>query len=378
RLQALRPAQHALIAVEFQMGVEPQTSLSTSPVTAQMPVGGELSAPAIVEATGTSSRAPAQSTLTGRKRPLETFLFWLFAACASVSVFTTFGIIFVLVEESLPFFQHVPLSEFLLGREWTPQFEPARFGIQPLVRGTLLVTAGAALFSLPLGLLSAIYLSEYASPRARNILKPLLELLAGVPSIVYGYFALVYITPLLQKAATVLAPTATPVLAKLTGDPDFVLEVGVFNALSASIAIAIMTLPLVSSLCEDALHVVPRALREGAYALGATKMEVSTQVVIPAALSGIAASFILAISRSVGETMVVALAAGATPSMTTNPLESVQTMTGYIANISMGDVEHGTISYQTIFAVGVVLFLMTVTMNLISIGLVKKYRQKYD
>lgn len=344
-----------------------------------MPIGGELSSPSLNGPDGNGhSSAPAQSTLTGRKRPLETVLFWLFAACASVSVFTTFGIIFVLLEESLPFFRQVPLREFLFAREWTPQFEPAHFGIQPLIRGTLLVTAGAAFFSLPLGLLSAIYLSEYASPRARNFLKPVLELLAGVPSIVYGYFALVYITPLLQKGAEAISPTATPILAKLTGNPDFYLEVGVFNALSASIAIAIMTLPLVSSLCEDALYVVPRALREGAYALGATKMEVSTQVVIPAALSGIAASFILAISRSVGETMVVALAAGATPSMTLNPLESVQTMTGYIANISMGDVEHGTISYQTIFAVGVVLFLMTVTMNLISIALVKKYRQKYD
>ncbi|HEX8833013.1 MAG TPA: phosphate ABC transporter permease subunit PstC [Abditibacteriaceae bacterium] len=349
--------------------------INTSPATAQMPLGGELSSPAVVES-GTSSSngnalAPA-NTLAGKRRPVEDLLKYVFGACALVTVLTTFGIIFVLLKESIPFFAAVPLREFLFAREWTPQFEPARFGVLPLICGTLLVTAGAALFSLPLGLLSAIYLSEYASPRARGILKPVLELLAGVPSIVYGYFALVFITPLLQSGVEKL----NPIVQKIW--PDVFLEVQVFNALSASIAIAIMTLPLVSSLCEDALHVVPRSLREGAYALGATKLEVSTKVVIPAALSGIAASFILAISRSVGETMVVALAAGATPKLTLNPFESIQTMTGYIANISMGDVEHGTVSYQTIFAVGVVLFMMTVAMNLVSIALVKKYRQKYD
>jgi phosphate transport system permease protein len=350
----------------------PRPEITTSPATAQMPLAGELSSPAIVEANRSHVFAPVN--LAGRSRPMESALQWLFGACALVSVLTTFGIIYVLATESLPFFQHVPLREFLFARQWTPQFEPARFGIAPLVCGTLLVTAGAAFFALPLGLLSAIYLSEYASPRARSVLKPALELLAGIPSIVYGFFALVFITPLLQSGAAKL----TPVLQKLTGNPNFVLEVGVFNALSASIAIAIMTLPLVSSLCEDALHVVPQSLREGAYALGATKLEVCGKVVIPAALSGIAASFLLAISRSIGETMVVALAAGATPKLTANPLESIQTMTGYIANISMGDVEHGTVSYQTIFAVAVVLFLMTVAMNLLSISLVKKYRQKYD
>ena len=343
-----------------------------SPATAQMPVGGELSSPALVDGGDPNTLAP--SVFSGKARPMETGLQWLFGACALVSVLTTFGIIYVLFTESWPFFQAVPLSEFLFGRAWTPQFTPARFGIAPLVCGTLLVTAGAAVFALPLGLLSALYLSEYASPRARNVLKPALELLAGIPSIVYGFFALVFITPILQNGAEKL----TPLAQKISGNPNLVLEVGVFNALSASIAIAIMTLPLVSSLCEDALHVVPQSLREGAYALGATKLEVSSKVVVPAALSGIAASFLLAISRSIGETMVVALAAGATPKLTANPLESIQTMTGYIANISMGDVEHGTVSYQTIFAVAVVLFFMTVGMNLISLSLVKKYRQKYD
>jgi phosphate transport system permease protein len=321
------------------------------------------------------SGAPTSApSLGGRTRPFETALQWLFGACALLSVLTTFGIVFVLIKESVPFFKAVPLTDFLTGREWTPQFEPQKYGILPLICGTLLVTAGAAFLSLPLGLLSAIYLSEYASPRARSILKPALELLAGIPSIVYGFFALVFITPLLQTGAE----RFTAFWQRFTNNPDFFVEVSYYNALSASIAIAIMTLPLVSSLCEDALHVVPRALREGAYALGATKLEVSTKVVVPAALSGIAASFILAISRSIGETMVVAIAAGSKPTLTLNPLETVQTMTGYIASISTGDVEYGTVSYQTIFAVGVVLFAITVAMNCASIALVKKYRQKYD
>lgn len=205
-------------------------------------------------------------------------------------------------------------------------------------------------------------------------MKPILELLAGVPTVVYGFFALLFITPLLQSAIERM----TPWLQRVTGNPDLWPTIEVFNALSASIAVAIMTLPLVASLCEDSLRVVPRALREGAYALGATKMEVSLKVVVPAALSGIMASFILAVSRAVGETMIVALAAGATPKITLNPLESVQTMTGYIVAVSLGDVPHGSIGYQTIFAVGLVLFCITVLMNLASISLVKRYRHKYD
>ena len=327
-----------------------KTESGLSPAMAQMPVGGEIAHPGVLA-------APDRGTLTGKPRLFELFLKGIFGLCTLVSVFTTFGIIFVLFQDSIPFFQQVSLKEFLTGREWAPQFNPAKFGVLPLVCGTILVTLGAALITLPLGLLSAIYLSEYASPRARSILKPVLEVLAGVPTVVYGYFALVFITPLLQR---------------------FFPQIEVFNALSASIAMSIMTLPLVSSLCEDAIHVVPSGLRESAYALGSTKMEVSTKVVVPAALSGIAAAFILALSRAIGETMIVAIAAGSTPKVTFNPLESIQTMTGYIVQISLGDVPHGTVSYQTVFAVGLLLFLITAAMNLVSIGLVKKYRQKYD
>jgi phosphate transport system permease protein len=357
----------------------PSVSRAVAPVPQTTAVGGQNSSlPPFGPAPG-SSGAPSTASLSGKKRPFEAALKYVFLACASVSILTTFGIIFVLLKESIPFFQQVPLKSFLFDTQWTPQFEPARYGILPLVAGTMLVTVGAAVIALPLGLLAAIYLSEYASSRMRSVMKPVLELLAGVPSIVYGYFALVYITPLLTSFFEWLNPYLTlPFFQFFIRDPDVFLEVQVFNALSASIAIAIMILPLVSSLCEDALHVVPGALREGAYALGATKMEVSMKVVVPAALSGIAAAFILALSRSIGETMIVALAAGATPKLTANPLESIQTMTGYIANISMGDVEYGTVSYQTIFAVGVVLFMITVAMNLCSITLVKKYRQKYD
>ena len=325
--------------------------LNLSPATTQAPIA-EIGADAPFS---TAPRGPSTLAATS-VRWNERILAWIFIACAFVSVLTTFSIIYVLVTESWPFFQSVSLATFLGGTKWAPLIDQT-YGVLPLVCGTILVTAGAAVFALPLGLLSAIYLSEYASPKARGVLKPVLEILAGIPSIVYGYFALVVITPLLQKAFP---------------------GIEVFNALSASIAVAIMTLPLVSSLCEDALHVVPRALREGAYALGATKMEVSTQVVVPAALSGIGAAFLLAISRAIGETMIVALAAGATPTMTLSPLRSIQTMTGYIAQTAMGDVEHGTTGYQTIYAVGILLFAMTVALNLFSISLVKKYRQKYD
>jgi len=320
---------------------------------------------------GASMNRASAPDLTGRRRVGEDMLKWLFSLCALVSVATTFGIIFVLFSESAPFFREVSIFKFLTGTEWYPQTE-SKFGVLPLVCGTLLVTVGAIVFAVPLGLLSAIYLSEYASPRARAFLKPVLEVLAGVPSIVYGFFALMFITPLLQKLVAASVPAIHLVFPK--ANP----AVEGFNAMSASIAMAIMILPLVSSLCEDALHVVPRSLREGAYALGATKMEVSTQVVVPAALSGIAASFILAISRAVGETMIVTLAAGGLAQITMNPFDSVQTMTAYIAQISMGDTEHGGVNYRSIFAVGVVLFAMTAAMNLLSIALVKKYRQKYD
>lgn len=323
---------------------------------------------------GAEATAGGPPRLAGKFRLNELILKWIFGACAAVSVFTTFGIIYVLVTDSIPFFKHagVSFTDFMFGRTWSPLVadENGKFyyGVLPLISGTFLVAAGAALFSLPMGLLSAIYLSEYASPRARNTLKPILEILAGVPTVVYGFFALIFITPLLQKIE--------PVLQKLLNNPNFTVEP--FNAMSAAIAIAIMTLPLVSSLCEDALRMVPSGLREGAYALGATKMEVSLQVVVPAALSGIAASFILSISRAIGETMIVFIAAGNSPVLTGNPFQGVQTMTAYISQVAMGDVPHGSIEYQSIFVVGLVLFTLTVFMNIISIGLVKKFQQKYD
>ena len=333
---------------------------------------GAMASPVVASPNKSGDSGPA--LVSGKKRPREALLQGIFALCASVSILTTFGIILVLLRDSIPFFKKVALSEFLGGRQWTPLFEPPAYGVLPLICGTLLVMAGAALFTLPAGLLAAIYLSEYASPRTRNLVKPILEVLAGVPTVVYGFFALVFITPALQGGLERI----TPLLRAVTRNPGFTPSIDVFNALSASIAVAIMTLPLVSSLCEDALRVVPRGLREGAYALGATKMEVSTQVVVPAALSGIAASFILALSRAAGETMIVAIAAGSTPKVTANPLEAIQTLTGYIVQVALGDVPHDSIGYQTIFAVGLVLFLMTVVMNLCSIALVKKYRQKYD
>lgn len=349
----------------------PQAPLETE---TEYPVTAPIQQAAVVVGAAATTSAPASTprSLAKKRRPLDTLLKFLFGLCALVSVATTFGIIFVLISESLPFFRQIPLWTFLTGKQWTPQFEPANFGVLPLICGTFLVAGGAALFTLPMGLLAAIYLSEYASPRARTVLKPILEILAGVPTVVYGYFALLFITPFI----TMIVEWITPLWQKFS--PGAHPTVEVFNALSASIAIAIMTLPLVCSLCEDALHVVPRSLREGAYALGATKMEVSTRVVVPAALAGIAASFILAISRAVGETMIVALAAGSTPKLTLNPLESIQTMTGYIAQIALGDVPHGTISYQTIFAVGLTLFSITAMMNVVSIFLVNRYRQKYD
>jgi phosphate transport system permease protein len=277
--------------------------------------------------------------------------------CAALSVVTTFGIIWVLAEETFLFFWKVSPLEFFFGTRWAPLFAPPSFGILPLVCGTALTSIGAGLFALPLGLLSAIYLSEYASSRMRNFLKPTLEVLAGIPTVVYGYFGVFFVTPLLRQ----LFPS-----------------VQVFNAASGAIVVGIMILPLVSSLCEDALSAVPRSLREGAYALGSTKMEVIGKIVVPAALSGIMASYILALSRAVGETMAVTLAAGATPKLTLNPAESIQTMTAYIVQVSKGDIPAGTTEYQTIFAVGVTLFVITLVMNVLADRLVKRYRNVYE
>jgi phosphate transport system permease protein len=273
--------------------------------------------------------------------------------CASLSIATTIGIISVLAFESLAFFREVSVFEFLFGTRWTPLLEPRSFGVLPLVGGTFMIVVGSGLVALPTGLATAIYLSEYASQRTRNIVKPILEILAGVPTVVYGYFALTTVTPLLQKVFP-----ATQV----------------FNAASAGIVVGIMILPMVASLCEDALSAVPSALRQGGYALGATKREVAMQVVLPAALSGVMASFVLALSRAIGETMAVTLAAGATPNLTGNPLESIQTMTAYIVQVTLGDTPAGTVEYQTVFAVGALLFVITLGMNMLASHILRRYR----
>lgn len=288
-----------------------------------------------------------------RERWIKGILF----VSALISVLTTFGIIVTLLTETVGFFREVSLVEFLTNTKWTPLFVPKNFGVLPLVTGTLMVTVLSALVALPVGLASAIYLSEYAPKRVRKIVKPLLEILAGIPTVVYGYFALTFVTPIIRS----IFP-----------------ETSVFNALSASIVLGIMLIPMVSSLSEDAMMAVPTSLRAGAYALGSTKFEVATRVVVPAALSGIIASFILALSRAVGETMIVTLAAGATPNLTLNPLESIQTMTAYIVQVSMGDTPHGSIEYRTLFAVGMALFLITFAMNLIGQWVLRRYQEVYD
>ena len=276
--------------------------------------------------------------------------------CAALSVLTTAGIIVVLAVETFGFLREVPIVEFLTGTEWTPLFANAHFGVLPLVAGTVLVSAIAMVVALPMGLLSAIYLSEYARPGLRRVIKPTLEILAGVPTVVYGYFALMFVTPLLQRFFPGLAG---------------------FNALSPGIVMGIMILPLVSSLSEDAMRAVPRGLREGAYALGATRMQTALRVVVPAAFSGITAAFILAVSRAVGETMIVAIAAGQQPRLTRNPFVPVETMTAYIVQVSLGDTPQGTLEYQTIFAVGMLLFVMTFALNLVSTWLRERFRQEY-
>ncbi len=276
--------------------------------------------------------------------------------CALASVATTVGIVGVLLFETIEFLREVPVLEFLTGTEWTPLFANPHFGVWPLVIGTLLVSSIAMAVALPLGLLSAIYLSEYADPRVRRIVKPVLELLAGVPTVVYGYFALLFVTPLLQQ-----------VIPSMAG----------FNALSPGIVMGIMILPLVSSLAEDAMQSVPNGLREGSYALGATRMQTALTVVVPAAFSGITAAFILAVSRAIGETMIVAIAAGQQPRLTFDPRVPIETMTAYIVQVSMGDTPAGTLEYRTIFAVGMLLFLGTFGLNLASTWVRERYREVY-
>lgn len=274
----------------------------------------------------------------------------------ALSIVATVGIVVVLLTESLGFFAEVSPVEFLAGTRWSPDLVPRSFGILPLVNGTLLVAAGAALIALPVGLATAIYLSEFASLRTKRTVKPALEILAGIPTVVYGYFAVTLVTPVLR--------TLFP-------------GVGVFNAASAAIVVGIMILPMVSSLSEDALSAVPGSLREAAYGVGATRFEVATRIVVPAGLPGIAASFILAISRAIAETIVVTLAAGATPGMTLDLLQSVQTMTAYIVQVSLGDAPSGSIEYRTLFAVGLLLFLITLALNLLSQRMTTRFRESF-
>jgi len=276
--------------------------------------------------------------------------------CAAGSILVTIGIIAVLVGETVGFLREVPITDFLFGTEWTPLFSQQRFGVLPLVTGTLLASAIAMIVALPAGLMVAIYLSEYAPRHVRRFVRPALEILAGVPSVVYGYFALQFVTPLLQ-----------PIVPNLAG----------FNALSPGIVMGIMILPLVSSLSEDALHSVPTGLREGAYALGSNKLQTALRVVVPAALSGISAAAILAVSRAIGETMIVAIAAGQQPRLTLDPRVPVETMTAYIVQVSLGDTPAGTLEYRTIFAVGMLLFLSTFILNLLSTWLRDRFRETY-
>ena len=290
------------------------------------------------------------------KKSNEKIIKYILFGCGMISIFITTSILFILFKESALFFTNVSPVEFFTGKQWTPLLKPQHFGILPLVSGTFLIVFFSSIISIPIGLLSAIYLSEYSNKKVRKIIKPILEILAGIPSIVYGFFALNIITPILKN----LIP-----------------QTNIYNALSAAIAVGIMTIPMVLSLSEDSMQAVPKSLREAAYALGLTKLEVVFGVVIPASISGIISSFILAISRAVGETMIVALAAGSTPKFTLNPLESIQTMTGFIVQVSQGDIAKGTIESQTLYAVAMLLFIMTLVMNMLSRYVADKLREEY-
>ncbi len=294
-----------------------------------------------------------------RRRPHEQIIQAFLFLCAAISIFVTVGIVFELAQDSLLFFRdpQVTFWEFITGTEWQPVI--GQFGIWPLLSATMMTSTIAMLVAFPLGLMVAIYLSEYASERVRGVLKPILEVLAGIPTVVYGYFAVTFMTPLLQS---------------IFGRD----VVDVYNTASAGIVMGILILPLISSMTEDALSSVPRSLRAAAFALGATKMETSMQIVVPAAFSGLAAAFIVALSRAVGETMIVALAAGAGPNLTANPFEGAETLTGYIVRISGGDISYNSVDYNSIFALGLVLFTITLTLNIISRRIVEKYREVYE
>lgn len=288
----------------------------------------------------------------------EGLIHLLLLGCALVSVATTVGIIWVLVSESAPFFARVPLWDYLFGAQWLPDTDPPRFGLLPLLCGTLVIAVGALLVALPIGLATALFLSEYAPPALRQVLKPVLEVLAGIPSVVYGFFALTFITPELLK----------PLL------PD----VQIFNAASAAIVVGIMVVPMISSLCDDALRAVPRTLREGAFALAATKFEVSVRIVLPAAMSGVIAAVLLALARAIGETMAVAIAAGMLPRLSLDPRGPMQTMTGFIVNTVQGYMPAGSLGYQSLFAVGLTLFVITLAINLVGRRVLRRLREAYE
>lgn len=298
--------------------------------------------------------------LRKRARPGERVIQAMLFICGAISIFTTIGIVFVLGNESLRFFANdeVSVREFLTGRQWQPHI--AEFGVLALASATITTSVIALLVAVPLGLGAAIYLSEYATPRVRGTLKPVLEVLAGIPTVVYGYFAIQFVSPLLRN---VLGSSLIP---------------SIYNMASAGLVMGIMILPLVSSMSEDALSAVPRSLREGSYGLGATRFETATRVVVPAALSGIGASFIVAMSRAVGETMIVALAAGAGPKFTFNPFQSAETMTGHIVRISGGDISYASLDYNSLFAIGLTLFVMTLVLNILSGYIVRRFREVYE
>ncbi len=292
-----------------------------------------------------------------RQNLKEKLIEGLLLACGLIGVLTTLGIILVLAIQSIEFFGKVSLWSFLTDTQWTPLFADKHFGIMPLVAGTLLTTIIAVSFALPFGLTIAIYLSEYAAPKFRTYVKPMMEILAAIPTVVYGYFALVVVNPFLQS---------------------FIPGLAGFNALSSGLVMGVMIIPLISSLSEDALYAVPKSLREGAFALGSSKLQTAVRVVVPAASSGIIVSVILAVSRAIGETMIVAIAAGQQPRLTMNPLVPIETVTTYIVQVSMGDVPHGSLEYQTIFAAGLTLFVLTFILNNISFYIKKKFREEYE
>jgi phosphate transport system permease protein len=304
-----------------------------------------------------ATRAESLTLAPPRKRWGEVVIKGVLALCALVSVATTVGIVLALFLPAFEFFQEVSFIDYITGTEWAPLFLQASFGVLPLVTGTLIVTFWACLVAIPCGLGAAIFLSEYASPRTRKTLKPALETLAGIPTVVFGYFALTFFTPLLR---------------------DIGITVEIFNALSAGLIMGVMIIPTVASLSEDAMSAVPSELRQGAYALGSSKLQVSTRIVVPAAVSGIVAAFVLGISRGIGETMIALLAAGQQPNLTFDPRVAVETMAAFIAATGAGDVPTGSLEYKTIFAVGATLFVMTLIVNVVSIRLVRKYREVYE